>query len=103
MIISCPVCGFKSRIYTSKQVNSNVRQLYFICSANECQAQFKATMETTHIIEDSMLPEDSPKRIHRGSELTRILGVNRPGRNKSGNSFRQKFIRQTSQEASESE
>lgn len=51
MLVTCPKCGSKTRIATSRSISSETRELYCQCLNLNCGIAFVSHLSFSHVIE----------------------------------------------------
>lgn len=51
MLVTCPKCGSKTRIATSRSISSETRELYCQCLNLNCGSAFVSHLSFSHVIE----------------------------------------------------
>lgn len=59
MLVTCPKCGSKTRIATSRSISSETRELYCQCLNLNCGSVFVAHTSFSHFIEQTGQKPDS--------------------------------------------
>ncbi|MEZ9503230.1 MULTISPECIES: ogr/Delta-like zinc finger family protein [Vibrio] len=53
MLVTCPKCGSKTRIATSRSISSETRELYCQCLNLHCGSAFVSHLSFSHVIEST--------------------------------------------------
>jgi len=76
--ISCPVCGDVLRIYASRPVGTQHRELFCKCLSEACAASFRSLLVIEEEVIPSSLPPGDPQRMEPGGDPPRLRVRQRP-------------------------
>lgn len=78
MGLSCPVCGKRAHIRTSRPLSDAVTEQYYACLNTKCRAVFVGLIEVSRIVGESLLPMDVQAEYSKRIRRSRRPAADRP-------------------------